>query len=267
MSDSTLVSPAPRARLQRIEHVMGMPVIVEVCDVGAGEPDIDQVFRWLRYVDETFSTYSEASEISRLNRGELALEDTSLAVSSVLEHCERLRLSTDGYFDVRAPMAGRGVDPSGFVKGWSISGAACLLERSGARNFCVNAGGDIAVRGQAPQGGPWRVGVAHPRLDGAVACSLALTDTAIATSGAYARGEHIVDPHTGAPPAGLLSVTAIGRDLAVADAYATAAFAMGARAAGWCAGRGDVDFMLVTDADEVLTTPGFDRHLIPPDAR
>ena len=54
------------------------------------------------------------------------------------------------------------------------------------------------------------------------------TDLAVATSGAYARGEHVVDPHTGRAAERLLSVTIAGPDLATADAYATAAFAMGA---------------------------------------
>jgi len=52
-------------------------------------------------------------------------------------------------------------------------------------------------------------------------------DLAIATSGAYARGDHVRNPHTGRPPAGVLSVTIVGPELATADAYATAAFAMG----------------------------------------
>jgi len=260
MSDSALVRSAGRARIQRIEHVMGMPVIVEICDDGVPEAAVDRAFRWLRYVDETFSTYSETSEISLLNRGEIGLADASPALRSVLEHCERLREQTDGYFDIRAcsPLGSR--DPSGFVKGWSVSGAALLLEQSGARNFCVNAGGDIVARGEAPQGGGWRVGIAHPCRADAVACTVVLTDLAIATSGTYARGPHIMDPHQGVPPSGLLSVTAIGRDLAVVDAYATAAFAMGDSAPEWCARRGDVDFMLVTDREEVLTTLGFERH-------
>jgi thiamine biosynthesis lipoprotein len=260
MSDSALVRAAGRARIQRTEHVMGMPVIVEVCDDGVPEAAVDRVFRWLRYVDETFSTYSEASEISRLNRGEIGLADASLAVRAVLEHCERLRKQTNGYFDIRACTPAGGLDPSGFVKGWSVGGAARLLEQSGARDFCINAGGDIVTRGEAPQGGSWRVGIAHPCRADAVACTVMLTDTAIATSGTYARGAHIIDPHQGAPPSGLLSVTAIGRDLAVADAYATAAFAMGDTAPEWCARREDIDFMLVTDREEVLTTLGFERY-------
>src|SRR5207244_2604011 len=61
------------------------------------------------------------------------------------------------------------------------------------------------------------------------------TDLAVATSGAYARGDHVLDPHTAGPPAGVLSVTVAGPDLATADAYATAAFAMGTAGPAWTA--------------------------------
>jgi thiamine biosynthesis lipoprotein len=82
----------------------------------------------------------------------------------------------------------------------------------------------------------------------------------VATSGAYERGRHIVDPHTGAPPAGVLSVTVIGPDLATADAYATAAFAMGEAGPAWTARLRGYDAMTVLTGDAVLATPGFVRR-------
>jgi len=59
---------------------MGMPILVDVRDDPADEPALDRLFDWLRLVDATFSTYKEDSEISRLNRGELALADAAPAV-------------------------------------------------------------------------------------------------------------------------------------------------------------------------------------------
>ena len=259
----TAVSSAGRAWLARVEQVMGMPVAVEVCDPDVDEAAVERVYRWLRYVDATFSTYDESSEISRLNRGELELSDASLAVQSVLERCALMRERTDGFFDVSASMPDGGVDPSGLVKGWSVLGGVRLLEQAGARNFCIDGGGDIFVRGCAPQAGPWRIGIAHPVVNGAVVCTVALSDAAIATSGAYVRGAHIINPRTGDPAEGLLSVTVIGPDLPVADAFATAAFAMGSEAPGWCTRQHGWDFMLVTDDERVLATPGFARHRLP----
>lgn len=83
-------------------------------------------------------------------------------------------------------------------------------------------------------------------------------DLCVATSGAYERGEHVYDPHTGSAPTGILSVTIAGPDLGTADAYATAAFAMGGRrATGWTARLRGYEAMTILDDGRVLLTPGF----------
>jgi thiamine biosynthesis lipoprotein len=262
VSAAPSVTAAGHAAVHRVEHVMGMPVIVDVCDPGAPIAVVDRAYAWLDLVDRMFSTYRADSEISRLNRGELAPQDADPAVRSVLARCAALREETDGYFDAEACAPGRGIDPSGLVKGWAVAGAARVLERGGIENFSINAGGDLVVRGAAPQGGPWRVGIQHPLRPEAVAAVLGVTDIAVATSGAYERGAHIIDPHRGLPPEGVLSVTMVGPSLATADAYATAAFAMGRGAAAWCATRAGYDAMVITDDQRVLTTTGFARHRV-----
>jgi FAD:protein FMN transferase len=240
---------------RRVEPVMGMPVLVDVREGDLGAGVLDRVFAWLRFVDATFSTYRPDSEICRLDRGALAPGDAHPLVREVLTRCERLRVRTGGYFDARA--TGR-LDPSGLVKGWAVDRAGALLAAAGARRFCVNAGGDVLVRG-----GPWRVGVQHPRERDRLAAVLSLTDAAIATSGAYERGEHVFDPHTRRPPSGTLAVTVLGHDLGTADAYATAAFAMGERGPAWTAGLRGCGAMTILDGDRVLTTARFGRHRVP----
>ncbi len=261
------------AHLHRLEHVMGMPIGVDVCDPHLEMKTVDRVYGWLRFVDATFSTYREDSEISRLNRGELTLEQTHPAVRSVLRRCERLRMQTGGYFDVRAPLQStmqaafaadlrRPIDPSGLVKGWSVAGAARILEEAGARNYCVNAGGDARLCGRSWNGERWRVGIQHPRIRDRLAVVLVASDVGIATSGAYERGQHIIDPHTGSPSKGVLSVTIVGPDIATADAYATAAYAMGPEGAEWCAGLNDYAAMVILADDTVLSTPGMSRYRV-----
>jgi FAD:protein FMN transferase len=186
---------------------MGMPVRVE------GDVDAARVFTWLHWVDATFSTYRDDSEIVRLDRGEL--DDPHPHVREVLARCEELRRETGGYFDVRA---GGRLDPSGYVKGWAVQRAA---DRFGGRRFLIDAGGDVVLRGS------WRVGIRHPYERDRLAAAITVSDCAVATSGAYERGPHVLDPHTGRPASGLSSVTVIGRDLGTVDAYATAAFAAG----------------------------------------
>jgi thiamine biosynthesis lipoprotein len=85
-------------------------------------------------------------------------------------------------------------------------------------------------------------------------------DVAVATSGQYERQGHIVDPHTGLPSSGLLSVTVVGPDLASADAYATAAFAMGDDGPAWTATLRGYEAMCITSDHRVLSTPGLARH-------
>jgi FAD:protein FMN transferase len=227
-----------------------MPIVVEVRDDDEGDA-LARVFDWFRSVDATFSTYRDDSEISRLDRGELSLEQAHADVREVLERCDELRVETNGYFDIHAAAAG-GIDPSGLVKGWSVDRAATLLDEAGVQSFAINVAGDLRLRGPG-----WRVGIQHPLVRDAVARVVEAGDVAIATSGAYARGEHVIDPHTGRPPEGVLSVTVVGPCLGTADAYATAAFAMGRTGPAWTAHLDGYEAMTILADDTVLTTARF----------
>jgi thiamine biosynthesis lipoprotein len=241
----------------RVEHAMGIPIVVDVRDDDVDPEALERMFAWLRWVDATFTTYKDDSELSRLNRGELALEDVGPAVRWVLERCEELRGETRGYFDIRAASSS-GLDPSGYVKGWSIDHAADILHAAGIRNFAINAGGDLRVSGRAVPELSWRVGIQHPLQRDKLAALVEANDLAIATSGAYEQGQHVVDPHTGRPPHGMLSVTVVGPELGTADAYATAAFAMGATAAAhWTARLRGYEALTILADQTVLRTPGF----------
>jgi thiamine biosynthesis lipoprotein len=83
----------------------------------------------------------------------------------------------------------------------------------------------------------------------------------VATSGIAERGAHIIDPHTGLPAAGLASITVVGARLAETDAYATAAFAMGAAARDWTAGLDGYEAFAITAAGATWQTSGFGRYL------
>jgi thiamine biosynthesis lipoprotein len=245
---------APGTR--RVEQVMGLPIVVDVRDDCEAGPALDELFDWLRWVDATFSTFKDDSEISRINRGELRREEAHLHVREVLERCEQLREKTDGYFDMRTPMGS--IDPSGLVKGWAVDRAAALLDEAGLHNYAVSAGGDMRVLGRAVPELRWRVGIQHPLQQQHVAAVIETTKLAIATSGAYARGEHVWNPHSGRPPAGILSVTIVGAELATADAYATAAFAMGPELAPhWTARLNGYDAMTILADETVFKTGGF----------
>lgn len=205
--------------------IMGMPITVEI--VG----DVDGVacrtaFQYFEQVDKQFSPYKPESELSAMNRGEIASGDLSAEMEEVLGLCELTRHETMGYFDIRRP-DGR-VDPSGLVKGWAIRNAARRVESAGYRNYFVEAGGDIQCRGHNEQGQRWRIGIRNPFEETQVVKVLVPGDAGIATSGAYVRGRHIYDPHSaGAAPDDIASITVVAADIYDADRFATAAFAMG----------------------------------------
>jgi len=251
----------------RVEHIWGTAIGVDLRDPVDADV-LDEVFHWFRRVDDLFSTWRPETEISRIGRGELTVEEASPEVRHVLELCDRVCIESGGAFDIAVgadprvtPRPGLGIiDPSGLVKGWALDRAADMLRDHGHRNFSLNAGGDVLTRGRPEPGGEWRVGIQHPWSKGQVAAVVAGTDLAVATSGRYERGEHILDPSTGRPPSGLMAVTVIAEDLAIADGYATAAIALGDNGMPWLANLGDVEAMAVTDSRVAIFTEGFERY-------
>lgn len=252
-----LVEPEPRTL--RVEPLMGTVITVDVRDHGLPEAVMDSVFAWFRDVDATFSTFRSDSQISRLSRGELRVSECTRDVREVLSLCEEVRRRSDGCFDIWRD--GR-CDPSALVKGWSVERASLMLKASGARNYFINAGGDIVACGRPVPGRDWRVGIRHPEHADKLAAVLAVRDLAVATTGTYERGEHIADPRSGRPPLGLLSMTVIGPSLAYADAYSTAAFVMGERGAGWVAGIDQYEALAITDQRRTVWTAGVEQFIV-----
>src|SRR5437763_16765265 len=107
--------------MKQFQLLMGMPINVEVVDPSVTEADIEKVFAYFRAVDETFSTYKEHSEISKINRGELCEEEYSDEMKTILALSKQNKQETQGYFDI---YHNRIADPSGIVKGRPILQAA-----------------------------------------------------------------------------------------------------------------------------------------------
>jgi thiamine biosynthesis lipoprotein len=242
--------------LRRVEQVMGTAISVHVADPLPRqdlELLMDEAFAWFHDVDRRFSTYLNDSEITLLDRGERTLADCSATLRDVLDTCETLARSTDGYFDVHA--TGR-LDPSGYVKGWAVQRASDRLLAAGAANHCLNAGGDVRVRGHETPGVAWRVGIRHPFEADKLAWVVTGTDLGVATSGTYERGFHVLDPRCGRAARGLCSVSVVGPDLGLADAYATAAVAMGLPGLSWLATLDGYEAAAVTAAGAAYRSDG-----------
>jgi len=239
-----------------VQHIMGTAISLHLAD-DLPEPVLqtlaDDAFAWLREVDRRFSTYKHDSEISRLANGELTLQSCSSQVRAVLDTCTDLWQATRGYFDVYATGT---LDPSGYVKGWAAQVASDRLAAAGSVNHCLNAGGDVRVRGVSPSGQPWRIGIRHPWQPQHTSWILYGTDLAVATSGVYERGHHVIDPHTGQPNHALRSVTVTGPDLGIADAYATAAMAMGPSGVDWLAALDGYETAVVCQDGRAMRSDG-----------
>ena len=254
---------------RRVELVWGTAITVDVRDP-VGSDLLDDVFEWFAHIDDVFSTWRDDSELSRLGRGEIRLDGTSADLRTVLALSDRVFDESRGAFDIRFAADPRvearegfaPIDTSGLVKGWALDRAAEMLQRAGVQNFTINAGGDVVTRGRPASGDVWRVGVQHPWDREHVAAVIGGTDLAVATSGRYERGEHLIDPRTGRPPLGLMAVTVVAEELALADGYATAAMAMGDTGMEWLASLDGIEALAITDDHTVVTTEGFARYRV-----
>lgn len=211
---------------------MGMPITVCIADAGVMQKSVDavmkEVFDYFTYIDTTFSTYKDESEMSRINRGEIKENDYSDDMKTVFDLSEKTRLETKGYFNIKTPEGH--YDPSGLVKSWSIYNASKILSNHGYKNFYIDAGGDIEAHGKNMSGKTWIVGIRSPFSDDKkdIVKTVLISDRGMATSGTYIRGQHIYNPHEGRTLLqDVVSITVIGPDVYEADRFATAAFAMG----------------------------------------
>jgi FAD:protein FMN transferase len=173
----------------------------------------------LHRADAVFSTWDPGSPVSRLRRGEATLGEVPPEVAEVLAECRAARQVSGGWFDPWA-MPG-GVDPTGLVKGWAVERALAVLNAEGIGAALINGGGDVAACGAPAPGERWRAGIRHPWRAAALAAVVEV-GAAVATSGCYERGAHLIDPTTGQPASRAASATVTGPRLALADALATA---------------------------------------------
>ncbi len=223
--------------------IMGMPIAVEIIDANAAA-HVESIFTFFEEVDVRFSTYKTDSEISKINRGEIAADDYSHEMREIFTLAEKTKRETQGFFDIRRPDGT--IDPSGIVKGWAIQKAAEMLLQRGVEHFFLDVGGDIQSHGLNEEDEEWTVGIRSPFVLSQLVKVLIPHAQGVATSGTYIRGQHIYNPR--APDRtidDIVSLTVIGPNVLEADRYATAAFAMG---------RDGISF--------VESLPGFEGYMI-----
>jgi thiamine biosynthesis lipoprotein len=242
---------------------MGTTVSIDIRAPFVDAAAVERAVAWFHEVDRRFSLYRPDSEASRVAMGTLRVDDASPDLRSMISLADEVRDRSDGYFDARRHRQDGLLDTTGVVKGWSVDEAVAILRLAGAANLQVAAGGDLVAAGEAAPGRVWRIGIRHPDEPLKVAAVLAVRNLAVATSGLYERGDHIRDPRTGRVPRELASMSVVGPTLALADAYATAAFAMGERGLAWVARQPGYGGLAITRAGRMAWTPLVGSLLVP----
>lgn len=120
-------------------------------------------------------------------------------------------------------------------KGYAADKAKDLLQSKGVVSGIINASGDMNTWGKQTNGDTWKVAITNPLNKNKVFALLPVLNGAVVTSGNYEkyvnfngiRYAHIIDPRTGYPSTGIISVTVFAPKAELADALATSVFVMG----------------------------------------
>ena len=162
------------------------------------------------------------------------------------------------------------LDLGGIAKGYIVDQALEAMRDHGVISGSFDAGGDIRVLGEKPDGTPWRIGIRDPRDRQALVAIVELRDQSVVTSGDYERffvqdGEryhHILDPQTGLPTRGVTSVTLLGEDAITTDTLSTAIFVMGLdRGMDLIESLPDTETIIITEDGQVHISSGLEDQV------
>jgi len=225
---------------------------------------IKKAFEEVVRIERSYSRFIEDNELSNLNKNKCAWTKISDEFFELIEYAEGVRLSTEGAFNIviENVLEGLGydkeysfvqsfhgasghveldkenkrvkisseVDLGGLGKGYAIDRVSSLLAEN-FLNFCVDGGGDMYCKGLNMQGEAWQVALGHPSDTQKAIGAARLSNVACASSNPYLRkwegGHHLINPHTNSPATQMMAVYTQAPLAIIADAYATALFAMG----------------------------------------
>ncbi len=194
----------------------------------------------------------------------------SAKIDSILQFVgyKKIELMADGAFRKEDPRLM--LDCSSIAKGYGVDCVARMLENKGIRNFMVEIGGEVVIKGENPKKDKWRIGINRPVEDSLannqeLQTILEITNAGMATSGNYRnfyykdgkRYAHTIDPRTGYPVQhNIISSTVIAGDCATADAYATAFMVLGLDSArAICDAHPELDaYFIYTDQEGRMLT-------------
>jgi len=123
----------------------------------------------------------------------------------------------------------------GIGKGYAADQAKALLKKQNVEAGIINASGDMNTWGKNANGEDWTIAITNPMNKNRAFAIVPISNRAVVTSGDYEkfvsfngkRYSHIINPKTGYPASGIISVSVFASSAELADALATSIFVMG----------------------------------------
>ncbi len=153
------------------------------------------------------------------------------------------------------------IDLGGIAKGYASDKVNEILKKNDVSSAVISLGGNVSVTGKRPDGTKWRIAVQDPMNREGYVGILNVEDTSVITSGVYQRFfeqdgkkyHHIIDTKTGKPTqTGLLSVTIVCDDGAMADALSTSVMVAGLQKGSELWRKlGNFGMIVITDSNEM----------------
>ena len=174
---------------------------------------------------------------------------------------------------VRFTTRGVSLDLGAIAKGFAADKAVEEMKETGAIGGLIDLGGQIGCFGLTEKKGKWLIGIQNPAIlqDGRTIAKLALSDSAVATSGDYRRFykidgkhfSHILNPATEKSADELISVTIIAKEGTAADALATAVSVLGAQKGLELIEKTENTEAVIikSDSSELIKTSGAEQYL------
>ncbi|SDD81714.1 FAD:protein FMN transferase [Pedobacter soli] len=148
-------------------------------------------------------------------------------------------------------------------EGYAADKCREMMLARGIKAGIVNASGDMSTWGKQPNGDDWSIGITNPTREDTLLAVIPLKKSAVVTSGSYRkfvtfngkRYSHIINPATGYPATGLISVTIFGPSAEMANGLSTSTMVLGKMAGAQLIKKyPEYSYIIITDKGEILTS-------------
>lgn len=234
---------------------------------------------------EVFNLIERAIKVSQITSGAFDISYASMdkiwkfdgsMTTMPLEEAIKNSVSKIGYKNiilnakeqtVFLKMEGMKLGLGGIGQGYIADKVKGLLKNKGCLSGIVNVSGDINAWGKQTNGKPWTVAIVNPMNKNKIFATFSLDDSAVETSGSYEkyvifngiRYAHIIDPRTGYPAQGVVSVSIFARQTEIADALATGVFVLGVETGLDLVNQlKGIECIIVDDKGEIHTSKNID---------